>query len=258
MSAGPELQKLAKTLDVPVERLEFLAGVPAEDLKVLRQQVAESLFRAGKPAFARVAALSKTVPVGVSAKLTEAALPPLLAARTAELLEPAKAAELVSKVSEGYLADVSARMDAARAPEVIAAIPPAKVATVGLELARRGEWVVIGGFVSHVSTDALRASIANYDGEQLLRIAFVMDDLSRVDAVGELLSDTQLDEIVAAAPAHGLWQEITSLLDHLAAPRLARIGARYGAASAEVHAAYDAAVAAGELDAAELDRLRTP
>lgn len=258
MSAGPELQKLAKTLDVPVERLDFLAAVPAGDLSVLRQQIAESLFRAGKPAFARVAALSKTVPVSVSAKLTEAALPPLLAARTAELLEPGKAAELVTKVSEGYLADVSAAMDAARAPEVIAAIPPGKVATVGRELARRGEWVVIGGFVSHVSAEALKASIANYDGEQLLRIAFVMDDLSRIDAVGALLSDAQLDEIVAAAPAHGLWQEITTLLDHLSEPQLARIGARYDAAGADVRAAYDAAVSAGDLDAAELDRLRTP
>ena len=251
-----EIQKLAKTLDVPTDRLEFLAGVPGDELRILRQQIAETLFRAGKPAFARVAALSKTVPVAVSAKLTEAALPPLLAARTAELLEPAKAAELVGRVSDRYLADVSACMDAGRAPDVVAAIAPAKVATVGAELARRGEWVVIGGFVSHVSDDALAASVAGYDGETLLHVAFVMDDLSRLDAVVGLLSDAQLDSIVAAAPARGLWRELVTLTEHLEAPRQARLAARYAAAEGSVRERYDAAVADGELTAAELDRLR--
>ena len=55
--------------------------------------------------------------------MTEFALPPMIAARTAELLDPAKAAEMVGRLSDGYLADVSAAMDPTRAPEVIARIP---------------------------------------------------------------------------------------------------------------------------------------
>ena len=74
-----------------------------------------------------------------------------IAARTAELLEPAKAADMVGRLSDRYLADVSAAMDPARAPEVIAQISPVHVAKVGAELARRGEWVIMGGFVSVVS-----------------------------------------------------------------------------------------------------------
>lgn len=102
-TSSPEILELAKTLDVPTDRLEF---------------------------------------------------------------EPAKAAELVSRVSDRYLADVS---------------------------------------------------------------AFAMDDLSRLDAVGDLLTDAQLDSIVAA---------------------------RFAAAPDAIRARYDAAVAGGELTAAEPDRLR--
>ena len=52
---------------------------------------------------------------------------------------------MVKRLSDRYLADVSAAMDPARSPEVLAAVPPERAAAVTVELARRGEWVVIGG-----------------------------------------------------------------------------------------------------------------
>ncbi|MGH8860774.1 MAG: magnesium transporter MgtE N-terminal domain-containing protein, partial [Jatrophihabitantaceae bacterium] len=151
-----EICKLAHQLGVADAELDFLAGVAPADLRELRAQISQYLFDADKHHFGRVVAASKIVPPALSARLTEKALPPLIAARTAELLDPAKAADLVTRLPDSYLADVSAAMDPARAPEVIAQIPPAQVAKVGAELARRGEWVVMGGFVSLVSGAALR------------------------------------------------------------------------------------------------------
>ena len=177
-----ELRKLAHTLGVKPDRVEMLAHLPAEDVRALRKQVAEALFQADRPHFVRVANIAKAVPVPIAAKVTQAVLPPLLAARSAELLDPARAAELVARLPDAYLADVSAAMDASRAPEVVAAIPPDRVARVGAELARRQEWVVIGGFVSAVDEQALAESIAIFDGEQLLRIGWVLEDPSRADA----------------------------------------------------------------------------
>jgi len=57
-----ELRKLAHALDVPAERLQMIAGLPAADLRTLRAQVSDALFQADKHYFARVAALSKAVP----------------------------------------------------------------------------------------------------------------------------------------------------------------------------------------------------
>jgi hypothetical protein len=233
-----ELRKLAHALDVEPDRVDLLAELPAADLRALRKQVGEALFQADRHYFVRVAALTRTVPGAISAKLAETVLPPLIAARTAELLEPRRAVELVGRISERYLADVSAVMDASRAPEVVAALPPSKIAAVARELARREEWIVIGSFVAEVTDDALAASVAEFDGNQLLRIGFVLDDMSRLDDIGGMLTDQQIDEMVAAAAESALWAELQELLEHLSAERTARIAQRYAAAPAEVKAAF--------------------
>lgn len=247
--ATAELRKLAHTLDVEVERLGMIVGLPADDLRTLRQQVGEALFQADRPHFVRVAALSKTVPIAIAAKITEVVLPPLIAARSAELLEPHRAAELVQRLSPRYLADVSACMDAARAPEVVAAIPPERVADVGAELARRGEWIVIGSFVAQVTPEGLAASVARYSGEQLLRIVLVLEDPARIDEIGQLLTAGQLDELVAAAADEQLWVELVHLVEHLAPERRAVLARHYSAAAPDVRVAYEAALSTDVLAA---------
>lgn len=240
-AARSELRKLAHALDVPETALSMVDSLSAADLRTLRVQIGEALFQADKPYFARVAALSKMVPVGVAAKLTEIALPPLLAARTTELLEPHRAAELVTKISPAYLSRVAAYLDASRAPEVVAAMPTGTVAAVAQELARKQEWVVIGSFVSVVGAEALGASVAVFDGEQLLRIGFVLDDLSRLDDIGTLLTDQQIDQLLAAAPDLGLWTELDTLLSNLSAARIERMAARLAQGPESVRAAFDRA-----------------
>jgi hypothetical protein len=252
-----ELRKLAHALDVPTERLHMIASLPGEDLRTLRMQVSDALFRADKHYFVRVAALSKAVPGAVAAKLTEAVLPPLIAARTAELLEPHRAAELVGRISEKYLAEVALRMDATRAPQVIEAIPPERVGAVAAELARREEWVVIGGFVAQVTSPALAASVARFSGEQLLRIGLVLDDVSRMDEIGEMLTAAQIDEMLAAAAKLELWAELTEVASHLQPQRLRRLAERYADADAATRSAFEAAKERGDLDPDVLRRLST-
>jgi hypothetical protein len=259
MTASPqvmaELRKLAHALDVDPDRLDMLTGVPADDLRTLRKQIGEAMFQADRHHLVRVAALSKAVPVPVAVKLTEAVLPPVVAARTAELLEPHRAAHLVGRISEHYLADVSRYMDGARAPEVVAAIPPDRVADVASELAGREEWVVIGSFVAHVTDEALAVSVARFDGEQLLRIGFVLDDLTRLDDIGRMLTDAQIDEILAAAASSGLWLELEELLENLSPARRDRLAARYARLDPSVRAVFEAAASAGELDPDDLATL---
>jgi hypothetical protein len=253
---SPEIRKLAHQLGVAPSRLEFLAGVPQADLRELRGLIGEYLFQADRHHFSKVVAVSKIVPTALAAKVTEHALTPLIAARTAELLEPAKAVDMVGRLPDQYLADVSAAMDPARAPEVIANIPPAQVAKVGAELARRGEWVVMGGFVSLVSDAALRSSVEDLSGEQLLRVGYVLDDLSRLDDVADMLTDDQLDDMLGAAIAHDLWRELDGVLVHLTGSQAQRIACRYAEAPSPVTAAVEDAVRSGALSEAGLAALR--
>jgi hypothetical protein len=226
----------------------MLDGVPAADLAQLRTQIAEYLFQADRRHFAKVAQLSSRIPVAIAARVTEFALPPLLAARTAELLEPKRGLDLIARLSDRYLADVAAAMDPGRSPELIARLPAERVATIGAELARRGEWVVIGGFVSQVSRAALRAAVGVLDGEQLLRVGYVLDEGDRLDQVAAVLSDSQLDAMLAAAP--GLWTELDVALVSVAAARGLRWRSRLAASPPEVRASVAEAAARGQLSAA--------
>ncbi|HZC70514.1 MAG TPA: hypothetical protein VE442_07470 [Jatrophihabitans sp.] len=238
-AAQAELRKLAHTLDVGAERLAMVAELPADDLRALRRMVGEAMFQADRPALVRVAALSRAVPPAVAAKLAQLVLPPLLAARTSELLEPHRAAQLVIRMPPSYLADVSRHLDAARAPEVVAAIPPDRVADVAAELARREEWVVIGSFVAQVTGAALAASVARLTGEQLLRVGFVLEDVSRLDEIGGLLSDAQVDELLVAAGSLELWAELAELLGNLSPARLARLAERYGLLAPSIRSSFE-------------------
>jgi hypothetical protein len=255
INSDAEIVKLAHQLGVPASRLDFLDPVAAQDLRALRGQIGEALFRADKHYFTKVVAVSKIVPAALAAKITEHALSPLVAARTAELLDPPRAVDMVGRLSERYLADVSAAMDPSRAPEVLSQIPPERVAAVGAELARRREWVVMGGFVSVVSPAALTAAVAVLTGEQLLRISFVLDDMSRLDGIAEVLTDEQLDEMIAAAIERDLWHEFDDLLANLDVGRVDRLASRYASADAATVNAFEAAAATGSLSKASLAKL---
>lgn len=244
-----ELRKLAHTLGVAPDRLDGLPGlsdVPAEDLRVLRGQVAEALFQADRQHFLKVAALSKAIPAPVAAKITERALPPLLAARVAELLEPSRAVDMVARLPDSYLADVSTALDPARSAAVISRIPPERIARVAAELAGRQEWIVIGGFVSYVGHEALAETVRRFTGGQLLRIAFVLEDPGRLGEITELLSDRQVDEMLAAAASEQLWVELDGLLAELGTD-CSRLAGRFAAAPDAVREAIGAALARGDL-----------
>lgn len=255
-SAPPEVRKLAHSLGVEPIRLRALAALPVDDLRLLRSQVAEAMFQAGKAQFAALATVAGAVPVAVSARITERVLPPLLAARTAELIDPRRAIELVARLSDEYLADVSAAMDASRAPAVVAGIPPERVARVAAELARRGEWVVIGAFVGHVSSEALAASVRALTGVALLRAAYVLDEHSRLEEIGSSISDRQRDDILRAAVEDGLWAELADLVERSTPAQVHRLAARFAALPRQLREAYDRAADGGALPRAAWEDLR--
>lgn len=249
-NAQAELLKLAHQVGVDADELAFLAAVPAEELRALRAQIGEALFQADKHYFVKVAALSKNIPSPIAAKVTEFALPPLIAARVTELLDPAKAADLVVRISGGYLAKVAAAMDPTRSPHVIEKIPPDKIAQVGRELAAKGEWVVIGGFVSMVSETGLRSSVGVFTGEQLLRIGFVLDDTTRLAEIAEMLSDAQVDQLLVAAGEHDLWAELDELASNLTPEQGVRLADRLADRPAATRDAVAAAAKSGALSTA--------
>jgi hypothetical protein len=220
-----EVLKLARLLERDPATLAYLHSVPAADLRTLREQVTERLFSAQGGALGRIAAASKLLPTGLIATISEKIFGPLLSARVAGMLEPARAVDVAAKLPSSFLADVAIDIDPRRASDVIARIPPRQIAEVAAELVRRKEYVTLGRFVGHVGPDALTAALAEMGDGDLLEVAFVLEDKQSLDAVVGLLPPGRLPGILAEAAGGGLWAEALDLLGHVSEPRRAAIAA---------------------------------
>ena len=216
-----ELMKLARLLGVPQERLSGLQGVDPAELRALRAQVGERLFAADREAFARVGLLARTIPAAISAKVAEKVLPPMLAARATESLSPEKAGELAGRLPATFLADVAQHLDPMRTADVVVGVPAAKIVEVAAELARRADWVTMGGFVGHLPASTLRATTSALDGAAMLQVWFVLDAKDRLDEIAAMLTDEQVAAMVAAAD--GLAEQFADLVAHLGPEQRARL-----------------------------------
>ena len=182
-----EVLKLARLLQCDPERLSYLERVPAQDIRVLREQVTEMLFTAHDAVLRRLAAASRLLPVGVVASISQRAFGPVLSARIASLLEPQRAVKIAARLPTDFLADVAVELDPRRARDVLAGMPTSQLAAVTGELARRGEYVTMGSFVGHLRDEALAAAIETLDERARQQTALVVEDRQRLDEIVELL-----------------------------------------------------------------------
>lgn len=218
-----ELLRLARLLDVDTARLAPLADLPLEDLKALREQTAGRLFDEGEDAFRRAAHVANLVPAALAAKLAEHALGPVLSARTTEVIAVDKAADLSSRLSPGFLAEVAMQIDPSVVDELVTTMPPDVIAAVGEELATRQEWLVMADFLGVISTPALEATLHAVSAEAVLHVAQLLEDDDRLDEVVSLLDDDRLAGLVATAERTGQQDLLAELAGAVSADQQARL-----------------------------------
>ncbi|WP_194837116.1 hypothetical protein [Nocardia sp. XZ_19_369] len=223
--AGAQLTKLARTLGVPVDRLDYLADVPATDLRDFRFQIADLLFESQSGGLRKVAAAAKVIPAQIIAKLVARNRNALLAARMAAVLEPSHAVDVAKRLPVDFLAEVAPLLDARRSAYLIADLPTDTIVAVGKLLARRQDWITLGDLMAVISDDAARAAQAALDGTALLHAAYLVDDAEHLARLVALVSETKLAEMLRAAAEHDLWDEYRSTLDGLPDPALATVRA---------------------------------
>jgi hypothetical protein len=244
---SPQLGRIARLIVADPDDLQGLESVPDDDLRTLHDLIGETYFAEGRAVFARVAGLSKVLPGVVAGKLAERFLPPHFAARTAEMLEPARARDLVSKVSVPYLAELSLSLDPTRSRPVVRAIPPARVGEVATELFRRGEYAAMAELAGTVTLDALSAALDVASGRDLLEVVPLLvwsDDIAVV--VGRT-SDAKIDQVLRAIADDGRWSAGNYVLERLAAATADRLTARVAALSTQRHDRFQAAASDGDL-----------
>ena len=187
MDVRAEVEKLARALDVEPAELQALERLDAETVQQLRFDVTDGMFEAGRKHFARIAAAAKILPGSVSAKLAQHALGPLLSARTAALLERDQAQDLARRLPSRFLADIAVEIDVRHAGAIIGAVSADRIARAAAHLEERGEYVAMGGFVHCLDDEALTAVLDVLSDDSLVRVAFLLDDPSRIEHVLSML-----------------------------------------------------------------------
>jgi hypothetical protein len=218
VAAKGEVLKVARLLRRDPSSLEYLERVDPDDLRVLREQVTEMLFSAHAGALGRLATASKLLPVSVIASIAQRALGPVVTARIAGMLEPARAVEVAAKLPCPFLADVAAEIDPRRAGEVVALIPPDQIVEVTAELVRRGEYVTVGRFVGRLGAGARLGALQVIDTPTLVRVAFVVEDHAGLCQLFEDIPPARRPGLIEAAAGAGLSAELLQLVARLPDP----------------------------------------
>jgi hypothetical protein len=212
LESTAEVVKLARLLEVDPASLAYLEKIPPKDLRTLRDQATDVLFDADLGALESMAATSRVIPVPLLAKITEGVFGPLLCARIAGLIDPPRAVDVAARLEPAFLAKVAASLDPRRATDVIAGMPVEQIVEVTRELLANDEYVTMGTFVGHLSTEALRAAVTVTDEPSLLRVAFVLEGKERLPEVLGLLPRERLRIMVEGGARDGMWPEVLDLL----------------------------------------------
>ena len=211
-----EQVKLGRTLGVDASELSFLESAPPDDLRALREAIADELFDADRRHFEGIVKLAKRLPTGLAATLARRALGPRLAAGTANILPPDLAEAFIKRLPPDFLADIATHADGRKLAPVIRKVPPDTIAEITRILAGRREYVVMGMLVGHLKPNGLEAAIKALDPESLLRTGFVMENKDpTLDEAQRHFSQERLNEYVLAAADLGLVPELLDSASHL-------------------------------------------
>jgi hypothetical protein len=196
---NPQIGRIARLLRVEPSEVTGLEDVAEADLRVLHDQISKRMFGDAQRQFARVAALSRSIPGPVAGVLAEKFLPPVMAARVSEMLDPAKARDLIGRVSVDYLVEIALALDPVRSKPVVQQLPPKPIGKVARALFARHEYAAMAEFVGTVTTEALMAAFEVATPHDLLAVVPLLD------------WNDNLDVVVAALPHHKVTEIATSL-----------------------------------------------
>ncbi|MDI2130025.1 hypothetical protein [Yinghuangia seranimata] len=241
-----EIEKISRFLETDVERLAFLATLPAPDVRRFREQVTAALFDGQPEMLDRIAKATKLVPTSIASTISQKALGSKLAARVAGRLEPARAADIIEKLPIGFTAESCAHLDPRKVRDVVERLPEDLVVKIGVVLAKRGDYVTMGRFVGHLSDGALTRILEQVPDDVVLRVGFYMDMPERLDHIVGLMDDAKLAAVIQAA-ADGLWAEALAVAAEVGPERRAEIARLTARQDAEQLDALVHAVHAGHL-----------
>ncbi|CAM5656240.1 hypothetical protein SSPIM334S_00294 [Streptomyces spiroverticillatus] len=242
-----EIQKIAALLGEEPESLAFLAALPVDDLRRLREQAVAALFDGQPEMLDRIAGATKLVPAGVAAAISQKALGPRLAAAVAGRLEPRRAADIIEKLPVPFTAESCPHLDPRRIPGIVGNLDEGLVVRIAVALAERGDHLTMGRFVGEIRDSALARILPQVPDELVLRTGAVVDRPERLGEIVELMGEERLAQVIAAASAAGRWPEALAVAGMVTGEQRVRVARLTAARPQEELEALVRATAAQDL-----------
>jgi hypothetical protein len=213
---------------------DVVLDLDANELRTLRTTLSARLFDDARPVLQRVATGSRLLPTGLVAKVGEAVFGATLCAQIAGLLPTNYALDLALRMSDPFLAKVSAAIDPRSAGEVVLRIPANRIVAVAHEMLERDDYVTLARFVDFITDETLAAVIASIPDElDLLRIGAYVESAAKLqELVGGLAIERTRRMLAAVTTAHPDRRlellTISEQLDVAARDRLADLATEIG------------------------------
>lgn len=198
---SPQIGRIARLLHLDPAEIHGLDGVGGEDLRILHDQISKTLFAEAQHQFARIAGLAKVIPGPLAGVLAEKFVPPVIAARISELLDPSRARDLIGRVSVKYLAEIALALDPVASKPVVQKLPPEPIGRVAKELFGRREYATMAEFVGAVTVDALFAAFEVATPHDLLAVVPLLEWNENLDVVIADLPHPKVTEIATSLTA---------------------------------------------------------
>jgi hypothetical protein len=201
LAARAEVVKLARALGTTPAGVGFVATLDAPDIRRLRERVVGTLYDEHRAAFRRVAAITRTLPTPLNVRITLRAFTPMLAARVAGEMAPARAAELADRMPVDYLAEACPHLDPRRAAPLVSRMRPDRVLAVVTELIGRGDYITLGRLLDAATEQIVADVAATVPAEVLLHIGYYAESGARLTRAVALLPADRLRAVVLCALA---------------------------------------------------------
>ena len=194
-----QLELLARTLHVPVERIQYLERLDATEIKSLRDAMSNFLFDEHAETFKRISAIVPLAPLSIFIPIIERMVPPMMAGRAAGAIgvaHPKKAAPSLMLLSTTYAADSAPYMDPRAVEKLVDYAPPGPVVDIANEIIRRQDFATAGMFVEYATPELVRAVEQGVqDDEGLLRTGAYVLSGETVSSVVRLIRDNSIERL---------------------------------------------------------------
>ena len=219
-----ELTKLARTLEVDPDEVDFLAHVELDELRDLRWRITDELNAADAKRLAGVIAASRLLPPPLVAAIGEKWFGPVLCARLVGHVEPKRGGQYARHLSAGFMADITARTDPRVVGDLIHELGVKTLQKIATTLLERGDHLTLSHFVGHLPPEVVAAILdAIDDNAAVVRIARYVEDLDHLDPVVALLPDHRIVDLVRAVDSDDLWVDGLHLFSRLGDDQITRI-----------------------------------